>query len=137
VVNFGGDRCKSGGKVIDGLANGILKNSSATDIATNIWHTLNITEEDGVKLARILKLDEEDYLTPVIQGAHDYIGPAPGQSDLYDVTFKSYDKSYMVSFFNFKEDSFIFNLYYLLAMVVASKLAVWFILTIKSKVKRL
>jgi ABC-type multidrug transport system ATPase subunit len=136
VYGFG--RCK-GGKVVDGITNDILKDSSAVNILTNVWHTIPLNHNDGARMSRILNLTTEDYLDDVIDGIDNYLGdpPAPEEGLGYDPTFQSYQSSYMLSFFEFFESDFTYNLGYLMVVMLLTKLAVFVVLKIHSRVKRL
>ena len=136
---YGFDRCK-GGKVVDGITNDILKDNSAVNIMTNVWHTVPLTHEDGAKISRFLNLTSEDYLDEVIDGISEYLGEAPTVKEEglgYDPTFQSYQSSYMLSFFDFFESDFAHNLWYLFWVMIVTKIAVFVVLKIHARVKRL
>ena len=136
---FAFDRCK-GGQVVDGITSDILRDSSAADIMTNVWQVIPINHQDGVKVSKLLNLTSEDYLDDVIDGITSYLGPPPETAEdglTYDPSFQSYQSSYMLSFFNFYEEDFIYNTSYLFLVMMVTKIAVFAALKVRAKVNRL
>ncbi|KAI1292821.1 ATP-binding cassette sub-family G member 1 [Halotydeus destructor] len=143
VIIYGFDRCKptDGPNFIDELVN----SQNPTTLAKNLLEEFNITRRDIFRFSNLLNVDDM-CLESVVNGSKAYLGvgdfdysadsidySTDGPFDEIELTPQQLQPSYIMSYYEIKDDAIYFDVYMLFVMLFVLKFAVYLLLQYKTK----
>ena len=130
AIMYGFNRCQQG-ELVESVFKDVLSGSTVMEMLGSFWNTFNVTKKDGQRLALFLSLDS-DCMDKLIDGLDDYFG------DQYrEPRKKEFEPSYILSFYNVKEDIIWENLIYLIIMFWITQIFTYVFLRLNTRVNRL